>query len=219
MREPTPPEPSRLLDDSEWAAIVEVLTKQIGRSSAQSDGTRRFINGTLFVLATGRTWRELHPRFGRWNTAYVRFRRWAALGIWDAIYQRMVELKIEDRWRHLTDSTVMLGGATRTSIERNAAATSALVTLTANSKLAGLNRSRKVEDPTGKSSDGQRVRAPRALGRLEGGPSISLSVRLSVQTVHALDQWIAASNGSISRSSAIRAILKELFRTTQVLAK
>ncbi|MBS1092994.1 transposase [Gluconobacter sp. Dm-74] len=38
----------------------------------------------LHVLRTGCPWRDMHERYGKWNSIYVRFRRWAEQGVWDA---------------------------------------------------------------------------------------------------------------------------------------
>lgn len=43
------------------------------------------INGILFRLRTGIPWRDLPSRFGKWQTAYDRHRRWSADGTWEKI--------------------------------------------------------------------------------------------------------------------------------------
>ncbi|WP_277909311.1 transposase [Komagataeibacter kakiaceti] len=52
-----------------------------------------FLNGMLHVLRTGcPRWRDMHERYGKRNSVYVRFRRWAELGVWDALLQTLVDL-------------------------------------------------------------------------------------------------------------------------------
>ncbi|MCQ1810733.1 transposase [Neorhizobium galegae] len=34
----------------------------------------------LHVLRVGCPWRDMHERYGKWNSVYVRFRRWAEQG-------------------------------------------------------------------------------------------------------------------------------------------
>lgn len=40
---------------------------------------------------------------------YVRFRRWAEQGIWDALLETLVELGLTDDWQHMIDSTTVRG--------------------------------------------------------------------------------------------------------------
>ncbi|MFT8481062.1 MAG: transposase [Gluconobacter cerinus] len=30
-------------------------------------------------------WRDMHERYGKWNSIYVRFRCWAEQGVWDGL--------------------------------------------------------------------------------------------------------------------------------------
>ncbi|WIJ23915.1 transposase [Devosia sp. RR2S18] len=59
----------------------------------------------LHVLRVGCPWRDLHERYGKWNSVYVRFRRWAEQGVWDALLETLVELGLTDDWQHMIDST------------------------------------------------------------------------------------------------------------------
>jgi len=43
----------------------------------------------LWVVRTGRAWRELPERFGDWQTIYSRYRRWRTLGLWEQILTAM----------------------------------------------------------------------------------------------------------------------------------
>jgi len=63
----------------------------------------------LHVLRVGCPWRDMHERYGLWNSVYVRFRRWAEQGVWDAILATLVELGLTDDWQHMIDSTTVRG--------------------------------------------------------------------------------------------------------------
>ena len=70
---------------------------------------RRFLDGMLYVLRVGCPWRDMHERYGKWNSVYVRFRRWAEQGVWDALLETLVEMGLTDDWQHMIDSTTVRG--------------------------------------------------------------------------------------------------------------
>ena len=76
------------LSDAEWELIGPLLPSERGRWSRPAGDNRRFLNGMLHVLRVGCPWRDMHERYGKWNSVYVRFRRWAGQGVWDALLQR-----------------------------------------------------------------------------------------------------------------------------------
>ncbi len=61
----------------------------------------------MWIMRTGAPWRYLPPDYGKWNSVYVRFRRWAEMGVWDAILETLVELGLTDDWAHMMDSTTV----------------------------------------------------------------------------------------------------------------
>ena len=97
------------LTDEEWAIIGPLLPAERGRWARPAQDNRRFLNGMLHVLRTGCPWRDLHERYGKWNSVYVRFRRWAEQGVWDALLETLVELGLTDDWQHMIDSTSVRG--------------------------------------------------------------------------------------------------------------
>ena len=97
------------LTDEEWAIIGGLLPPERGRWSRPAQDNRLFLNGMLYVLRVGCPWRDLHERYGKWNSVYVRFRRWAERGVWDALLETLVELGLTDDWQHMIDSTVVRG--------------------------------------------------------------------------------------------------------------
>lgn len=99
------------LTDAEWAVIGPLLPPERGRGCRPAHDNRRFLNGMLYVLRTGCPWRDMHERYGNWNSVYVRFRRWAAQGVWDAMLETLVDLGLTDDWQHMIDSTTIRGHA------------------------------------------------------------------------------------------------------------
>jgi len=68
------------LSDAEWDVIGPLLPPERGRWARPAGDNRRFLNGMLHVLRVGCPWRDMHERYGKWNSVYVRFRRWAEQG-------------------------------------------------------------------------------------------------------------------------------------------
>ncbi len=63
------------------------------------------------MLRTGAPWRDLPERFGPWSTAWNRFRRWTAAGVWSrvlAALQRTADRAGQLDWgTHYVDGTVV----------------------------------------------------------------------------------------------------------------
>ena len=74
------------LTDEEWT-ILEPLIPAARRSRRVDD--RRIMNGIFFVLRAGIPWRDLPERYGPYTTAYNRFNRWSARGIWGRMFSAL----------------------------------------------------------------------------------------------------------------------------------
>ena len=65
------------------------------RRARFADFDRSFA-GVVFRLRTGAPWRDLPPRFGPWQRAWALHRRWARLGVWDALLAEAQAVKRPD---------------------------------------------------------------------------------------------------------------------------
>jgi len=95
------------LTDHEWVMIGPLLPPERGRWARPAGDNCLFLNGMLHVLHTGCPWRDMPVRYGKWNSVYVRFCRWAEQGVWDALLQTLVDLGLTDDWQQMLDSTVV----------------------------------------------------------------------------------------------------------------
>jgi transposase len=104
--------------NAQWAILKPVLVAVTGQ---RRKAHRTFLNAALSVLNGGHSWRDLDPSFGSWNTNYVKFRRWAATGIWDELLPVLVSLKMTTNWKVSFEDSK--GFATTTRIIVNQART------------------------------------------------------------------------------------------------
>jgi transposase len=114
------------LSDEEWV-ILEPLIPKARRSRRVDD--RRIMNGIFFVLRTGIPWRDLPERYGPYTTAYNRFNRWSARGIWGRMFAALAA-KSRDSLQ-MIDSTIVkahraaAGAKGGSAIRRSASAAAA----------------------------------------------------------------------------------------------
>ncbi|WP_435887557.1 transposase [Streptomyces antimycoticus] len=67
------------LTDQEWELLAPLIPRAAtGRPRA---GDRQVINGMVYKIRTGISWRDLPERYGPWKTVYTRFRRYALDGV------------------------------------------------------------------------------------------------------------------------------------------
>ena len=80
------------LTDSEWKTIQVFLpAERSGKAGRPWKPHRTVINGILFVLRTGIPWEDLPSEFGKFKTVYNRFRRWVKSGLWDRIFETLID--------------------------------------------------------------------------------------------------------------------------------
>ncbi|AIY41088.1 Mobile element protein [Collimonas arenae] len=59
-----------------------MLRGREGDAGARGRDNRLFIDAVLWITSNRRLWRDLPLRFGKWNTAYMRFMRWNQSNLW-----------------------------------------------------------------------------------------------------------------------------------------
>lgn len=73
----------RVLNDMIWEQL-QVTMKKYGCHRWQKD--REIMEAILWKLRTGAPWRDVPAEFCPWKTAYNRFNRWAAKGLWEHFF-------------------------------------------------------------------------------------------------------------------------------------
>jgi transposase len=71
------------LTDEQWARLAPHLPPQRPVTGKPNRDHRTVVEAICWRLRTGAPWRDLPERYGPWQTAYSRFRRWQQAGVWD----------------------------------------------------------------------------------------------------------------------------------------
>lgn len=76
------------LSDAEWEIVADLFTahRRTGRPRVDD---RLMLNGALWVLRSGATWRDMPELFGPWSTVYQRFRDWRNQGTFNRMLKRL----------------------------------------------------------------------------------------------------------------------------------
>ena len=71
------------LSDEQWARLALHLPPQRPATGKPNRDHRTIVEAICWRLRTGAPWRDLPERYGPWQTAYSRFRRWQRDGVWE----------------------------------------------------------------------------------------------------------------------------------------
>ena len=75
------------LTDEHWEQVRPLLPPQKPQTGRPAVDHRLIVEGILWVVRTGSSWRELPERFGPWSTVSSRYQRWWKEGLWARILQ------------------------------------------------------------------------------------------------------------------------------------
>ena len=79
----------RILSDAQWERVAPLLPGKPGDPGRSGQDNRGFLEAVLWIARTGAPWRDLHPEFGRWNSIFRRFRRWAVKGVFEILFKAL----------------------------------------------------------------------------------------------------------------------------------
>ena len=81
-----PPVPADAgLTDAEWRRVAPVLPPPQPPRGRPRHDHRTVLGGILWVVRSGASWRAMPEEYGKWETAYKRYRLWCATGLWQRI--------------------------------------------------------------------------------------------------------------------------------------
>lgn len=76
------------LTQAQWDFIKGELAPPKPRGRPRAD-LRKMLNGILWILHSGASWRDLPLHYGPWKTVYGYFERWAKSGLFDRILRKL----------------------------------------------------------------------------------------------------------------------------------
>ncbi|MGZ3101424.1 IS5 family transposase [Streptomyces sp. H72] len=96
------------LTDAEWELLAPLIPRAATGRPRASD--RQVINGMVYKIRTGISWRDLPERYGPWKTVYTRFRRYALDGVFARALQQVqaeADAAGDIDWLVQIDSTIV----------------------------------------------------------------------------------------------------------------
>ena len=73
------------LTEAEWCLVQPLLPPQKPTTGRPRHDHRTVLAGILWVVRSGASWRAMATDYGKWETAYQRYRLWCATGLWPRI--------------------------------------------------------------------------------------------------------------------------------------
>ena len=81
----------RALTNAQWRRIEPLIAVKEGDRGRHGEDNRLFVDAVLWLVRAGAPWRDLPEEFGRWNSVFRRFRRWARKGVWKRLFTELGE--------------------------------------------------------------------------------------------------------------------------------
>lgn len=79
------------ITDDQFARIQSLLPGKKSDPGCTAADNRLFVQAVLWLVRTGVPWRDLPERFGKWNSVFQRFNRWAKNGVWTHVFEALQE--------------------------------------------------------------------------------------------------------------------------------
>ncbi len=95
------------LSDEEWSLIGPLLPAEHGRSCRTAGDNRPFSEGMMWIAQIGVQWRHLPEDYGKWNSVFRRYHRWATTGVFEALLETLAGAVERDGRADMIDSTIL----------------------------------------------------------------------------------------------------------------
>jgi transposase len=75
--------------DEQWELVGPLIPRHAAKTGRKPRDPRVMLNGMMWILRTGASWRDLPERFGPWQTVYDYYRTWRDTGLFAAVLQAL----------------------------------------------------------------------------------------------------------------------------------
>ena len=115
----TKPYPSDLTDE-QWQVIEPLLPKAKFGGRPRTTDLRRVVNGIMYLVRTGCSWRMLPRDFPPWPTVHDYYRRFRREGIWEKVHSRLREQVRVEAGRQASPSAAIIDSQSVKTAEKGA---------------------------------------------------------------------------------------------------
>ena len=96
------------LSDAQWEELAPLIPLAKPGGHPRTVDMREIINGILYVLRSGCTWRMMPHDLPPWSTAWGHFRKWRKDGTWERIHDGLQPRVREMEGREPTPSAAII---------------------------------------------------------------------------------------------------------------
>ena len=79
------------LREDQWNRISSAFPGEEGSVGRPVSDNRKFVEGGIWIGKNGGKWRCLPEEYGKWGSVHKRFKRWSDKGVWQMIFNTLVE--------------------------------------------------------------------------------------------------------------------------------
>lgn len=77
------------LTDAEWVVLKPLIPAVKSGGRPASYRRREIVNGILYILRSGASWRMMPKDLPAWDSVYGYFNRWRKSGVWTAVHEQL----------------------------------------------------------------------------------------------------------------------------------
>ena len=96
------------LTDAQWGLLEPLLPPASPRGHPRTADLREVVNGILYVLRGGISWRMMPHDLPPWGTVCWYFRKWRTEGIWERVEEALRPMVRESEGRSATPSGAII---------------------------------------------------------------------------------------------------------------